>query len=278
MSHSPVPDVFEDQDQDLSHKAKRRRQRKAAKRASDSHRPPRLDARSASQSTLLEHLQEGRSSFAVGPAGTGKTYLAARVAAQRLEAGHIDKIVLSRVTVSRKRHEQGFLPGKLEQKMAPWLVPVMEALKAELGGKLVEKMRLDGRIEVVSFEHMRGRTFDRCFVILDEAQNADFADLRLFLTRVGEESQVVCTGDLDQVDIPDSGLFEVIEIAIEDDVPMEVVIFKHDEVVRSEFASAWVKAFKSRDQRTGRDHTQELIDRVSTEAVQMPEFLTGEAV
>lgn len=271
MSHGSVTDVF---DEDISPKAKRRRERKIAKN-SGGHAPSALVAKSPTQATLLDLLQKGRSVFAVGSAGTGKTYLSARIAAKRLQAKQIDKIVLCRVTVARKKHEQGFLPGKLDQKLAPWLVPVIEALKAELGGKLVEQMRQDGRIEIVSFEHMRGRTFDRAFVILDEAQNADYPDLRLFLTRVGEDSQVVCTGDLDQVDVPDSGLFDIIEIAIDDDdVPMDVVIFSSDEVVRSEFASAWVKAFKRRDFDLGEDQTQVLIDRMSEKAVEMPDFLT----
>jgi phosphate starvation-inducible PhoH-like protein len=203
-----------------------------------------LEAKTANQRTYLDHLFAGRSVFAVGGAGTGKTYLPARIAARRLVEGRVDKIIVCRVTVANPRHALGFLPGKLDQKLEPWLVPVMDGIKAEVSAATLDLWKKDGRFEIVSFEHMRGRTFSNAFVLFDEAQNATLPDLRLFLTRIGEEAQVVVTGDMDQIDIHDSGLNTVIGMALDHDVPMEVVQFTSDDVVRSAMAKAWVKAFE----------------------------------
>lgn len=203
-----------------------------------------LEAKTANQSLYLNHLQAGRSVFAVGGAGTGKTYLPARIAARALIEGRVEKIIVCRVTVSKAKHALGFLPGKLEQKLAPWLVPVMDGLRAEASANTLELWQKEGKLEFVSFEHMRGRTFNDAFVLLDEGQNADLGDLALFLTRTGENSQVVVTGDMDQIDIHDSGLNKIIEIALEHEVPMEVVRFTSSDVVRSALAKAWVKALE----------------------------------
>jgi phosphate starvation-inducible PhoH-like protein len=210
-----------------------------------------LDAKTATQAELLRHLRAGSSVFAIGPAGTGKTYLPSRIAARRLIDGNVERIIICRVTSSDKRHQLGFLPGKLEAKLEPWLKPVIEGLRAEMSAQTFDKLKTDGHIEFCSFEHMRGRTFGNCVVILDEAQNATFSDLALFLTRQGENAQVIVTGDLDQVDIHDSGLDEIIDLGDEFEVPMEIVEFLEDDVVRSPHAKAWVKALARRKERLG---------------------------
>lgn len=174
---------------------------------------------------------------------THNTYLAARIGARKLIDGDIDKIVVARVTVSKAKHSLGFLPGKVEAKMLPWLQPVIDGIRAEVSAATLEQWQQEGRFVIASFEHMRGRTFDRCYLMLDEAQNADFGDLRLFLTRTGEDTQVVVTGDLDQVDIPDSGLPSVLKLVERFRVPMSIVRFTNDDVVRSPLAKAFVKAF-----------------------------------
>lgn len=181
--------------------------------------------------------------FAVGAAGTGKTYLAARIAARRLIDGEIDKIIVSRVTVSKPKHALGFLPGKVEAKMLPWVQPLIDGLRAEVSAATLETWQQEGKFVIAAFEHMRGRTFDRCMLILDEAQNADHGDLKLFLTRTGEGTQVIVTGDLDQIDIPDSGLTRVIEMVERFNVPAKVIRFSNEDVVRSPLAKAFVKAF-----------------------------------
>lgn len=203
-----------------------------------------LEAKTPTQRVYLDHLQAGRSVFAVGGAGTGKTYLAARIAARKMVEGKIEKIIICRVTVSQPKHALGFLPGRLEQKLEPWLVPVFDGIKAEVSGATLDNWRKEGKVEIASFEHMRGRTFSSAMVILDEGQNCSLLDLRMFLTRTGTDAQIVVTGDMDQIDVNDSGLNTVIGMALDYDVPMEVVQFSSEDVVRSAMAKAWVKAFE----------------------------------
>lgn len=203
-----------------------------------------LEPKTAKQAEYIKYLQSGKSVAATGGAGTGKTYIAARVGARGLIEGRFDKIVLCRVAVSKPKHAMGFLPGKIEDKLKPWLVPVIDGLRAEVSAGTLEEWKNKGMFEVVAFEHMRGRTFTNAFVIMDEAQNADFGDLKLFLTRTGANSQIVMTGDMDQIDIPNSGLSEVIEMILDYDVPVEVVRFTSADVVRSPLAKAFVVAFE----------------------------------
>lgn len=251
MSAAPVEasTVFDPVDPPrVSHKAASRQARKDRK--AQRHAGPRpLEAKTPRQADYIETLQDGDSTFAIGPAGTGKTYVAGRIAAQKLLKGEVDRIIVARVTVSKPKHALGFLPGKLEAKIEPWLVPVIDGIRAEVTAQVLDQWRNEKKFEIASFEHMRGRTFRDAFVILDEAQNADFGDLKLFLTRIGEDTQVVVTGDLDQIDIPNSGLEEVLDLAEEHDVPMHVIEFDDEDVVRSKFARAWVKAFRKREDR-----------------------------
>lgn len=203
-----------------------------------------LEAKTPTQKLYLKYLFAGSSVVAIGGAGTGKTYISARVAAKALLDGKVERIIICRATVSKPRHQLGFLPGVLEAKLKPWLTPVLDGIKAEVSGKVIDEWKAQGKLEFLSFEHMRGRTLADAFVLLDEAQNCDFGDLELFLTRAGENSQIVITGDIDQIDIPNSGLPQIVEMIENDlDIPMEIVKFTEDDVVRSPLAKAWVKAF-----------------------------------
>lgn len=228
------------------------RHKRAADRA-EKKRPPGesrpLMAKTKKQGLYIAALMGGDSAAAVGGAGTGKTYIASRIAAKKLLTGAVDKIIVARVTVSKAKHANGFLPGKLDAKMAPWLIPVIDGIRAEVSAQTLETWKNEGRFEIASFEHMRGRTFADAFVILDEAQNADLGDLRLFLTRIGENSQVVVTGDMDQIDIPDSGLATCLDLIERHNINMAIFEFTSDDVVRSQFAKAWVKAFAQREQK-----------------------------
>jgi phosphate starvation-inducible PhoH-like protein len=221
-----------------------------AERASKEHRlyAKPLHPKNETQRDYLGLLRQGESIFCVGPAGTGKTYLAARVAAQHLIAGEIEKIIISRVTVSKPRHAIGFLPGNIDAKMKPWLTPVIEGIRAEVSGAALDKWKMEGRFEIVPFEYMRGRTFENAVVILDEAQNATFEDLELFITRTGEGSQVIVCGDPSQIDIPNSGLGAMLDLSEEFDI-MDVIEFSEDDVVRSRLAKAWVKAIAAHKRR-----------------------------
>lgn len=202
-----------------------------------------LSAKTETQAYLLDCLVDGSQVFAIGPAGTGKTYIPARKAAEALKKGLIEKIYIARPTVSHKRHQQGFLPGKLEQKLAPWLVPLLDAMKDEVSAKTLDNWMTDKRVEFLSFEHLRGRTLKNCWVILDEAQNCTFGDLKLFLTRKGENSVYVITGDTDQVDIEDSGLEPIIRMIERYDLSPDLVVFSEEECVRSDDAKEWLIAF-----------------------------------
>jgi len=223
-----------------------------------SHHAPPLVAKTEAQADYLEVLRAADSVFAIGPAGTGKTYLAARIAAQRLIKGEIDKIIVSRVTVSKREHAIGFLPGNIDAKMKPWLTPVIEGLRAEVSAKTMDTWKTNGQFEIVPFEYMRGRTFENAVVILDEAQNATFDDLTLFVTRTGEGTQVIIAGDPGQVDIPNSGLEDIVDLAEEFEI-MDVIEFSEEDVVRSKLAKAWVKAIAARKRRLAYDRNVDTL-------------------
>jgi phosphate starvation-inducible PhoH-like protein len=228
-------------------------QARAARRAERSEKQTRqiakpLVAKNPTQQDYLDILRDLDSVFAIGPAGTGKTYLAARIAAQQMIAGKVEKIIISRVTVSKAKHAIGFLPGNIDAKMKPWLTPVIEGIRAEVSANTMDQWKAQGQFEIVPFEYMRGRTFENCFVILDEAQNADFDDLTLFLTRTGEGTQVVVCGDPGQIDIHNSGLEDIVDLAERHEI-MDVIEFTEDDVVRSKLAKAWVKAIGERRRR-----------------------------
>lgn len=227
-------------------KAAARHARRAQKASRGSYVVEPLKPKTARQAEYISLLQGGGDVFAVGGAGTGKTYIPARLAARALVDGKVEKIIVARVTVAKAKHALGFLPGKLDQKLAPWLVPIMDGMRAEVSAATIDQWKANGQFEIASFEHMRGRTFANCWLILDEAQNADLGDLQLFLTRIGEGAQVAVTGDTDQVDIHNSGLEEVLEMVRRNSINMSIVEFGDDDVVRSALARSWVKAFSAR--------------------------------
>ncbi len=250
LPHFPVGQnegPFFDKPSPLS-KSKRRQANRAASRAQKAlvQKITELKPRSDAQAFYLDLLNDPEVTqiFAVGEAGTGKTYIAARVAARRLIDHKISKIFIARPTVSAPAHKLGFLPGKMKDKLAPWLIPIVDALKQEMTVTELNKYMETGAIEFVSFEHMRGRTFDDCFVILDEAQNCTLADLKLFLTRKGEESTYIVAGDPSQVDISNSGLDIILDMIEEYDLSPEIAEFDENDVVRSKDAKEWVASFK----------------------------------
>jgi phosphate starvation-inducible PhoH-like protein len=237
-----APGVFEPIS--LSAKAVRRRERKAAKRTENSAASA-LVPRSENQGKLLHALARHPVVFAIGPAGTGKTYVPARFAMRKLmTAGSgIDSIIISRPTSSPKRHQLGFLPGNAAAKMKPWLVPIMDGFRDENSQAQTDKMMAEGKIEVVPFEHMRGRSFHNAVVLLDEAQNCSLSDLELLMTRTGEDSLVVVSGDHGQVDIEDTGLLRCARMIEKHGLDAALIEFDWRDVVRSKVAAEWVKAF-----------------------------------
>lgn len=152
------------------------------------------------QALLMEAIAENNLSLAVGPAGTGKTYLAISAAVEALESGRVDRIILSRPAIEAGE-SIGFLPGDLQEKMAPYLRPLYDALNDRIGGKRLKQHLQDGAIEIAPIGYMRGRTLNNAFVVIDEAQNCTYSQIKMLLTRLGWHSTMVLTGDPDQSDL-----------------------------------------------------------------------------
>jgi phosphate starvation-inducible protein PhoH and related proteins len=152
------------------------------------------------QELLLEAMAKHNLVVAAGPAGTGKTYLAISAAVEALEAGRVDRIVLSRPAVEAGE-TIGFLPGDLQEKMAPFLRPLYDALNDRIGSKRLKQHLIEGTIEIAPIGYMRGRTLNNAFVVIDEAQNCTYNQIKMLLTRLGWHSTMVLTGDPDQSDL-----------------------------------------------------------------------------
>jgi phosphate starvation-inducible PhoH-like protein len=167
-------------------------------------------AMSPAQQQLMDAIDSQSVVLALGPAGTGKTYLAIAKAVEALEAGKVQRIVLSRPAVEAGE-SLGFLPGDLNEKLAPYLRPLYDALTERLGTKRLKQMLADGIIEIAPVAYMRGRTLSECFVVIDEAQNCTYTQIKMLLTRLGWRSTMVLTGDPDQTDLLPgiSGLAEI---------------------------------------------------------------------
>jgi len=159
-----------------------------------------VKAQSPQQQVLLDAMAEHSVALALGPAGTGKTYLAVTKAVEALEAGRVNRIMLSRPAVEAGE-TLGFLPGDLNEKLAPYLRPLFDALTERLGTKRLKALVADGVIEVAPIAYMRGRTLNDCFVVIDEAQNCTYPQIKMLLTRLGWRSTMVITGDPDQTDL-----------------------------------------------------------------------------
>jgi phosphate starvation-inducible PhoH-like protein len=159
-----------------------------------------IRAMSPKQQALLDAIEERAVVLALGPAGTGKTYLAIAKALEALEAGRAGRIVLSRPAVEAGE-SLGFLPGDLQDKLAPYLRPLYDALTERLGTKRLKALLADGAIEIAPVAYMRGRTLNDCFIVIDEAQNCTYGQLKMLLTRLGWRSTMVLTGDPDQTDL-----------------------------------------------------------------------------
>ena len=212
-----------------------------------------ITARTPSQSTYLESLQRNALVFATGPAGTGKTYLAVAFAAACLEAGICDRLILSRPAVEAGER-LGFLPGDMREKVDPYLCPLYDALYDVLAPEQVERGLTDGVIEIAPLAFMRGRTLSHALIILDEAQNCTAVQLKMFLTRIGEGSKMIVTGDPTQVDLPpgkDSGLTEAIE-TLRDIDEVDSIAFDKSDVVRRELVGRIVEAYEAAPKDGGR--------------------------
>ncbi|KFI26475.1 PhoH family protein [Paenirhodobacter enshiensis] len=164
-------------------------------------RKKQVEPRTEAQKAYVKALFENELAFGIGPAGTGKTYLAVAVGVTMLIGGHVDKIILSRPAVEAGER-LGFLPGDMKEKVDPYMQPLYDALNDFLPAKQMQKLMEEKRIEIAPLAFMRGRTLSNAFVVLDEAQNATTMQMKMFLTRLGEGSRMVITGDRSQIDLP----------------------------------------------------------------------------
>ena len=206
-------------------------------------------ARSPMQGRYIQALKEQELVFGIGPAGSGKTYLAVAAAVDMLMTGQVDRLVLSRPAVEAGER-LGFLPGDLKEKVDPYLRPLYDALHDMLPGEQVVKRLASGDIEVAPLAFMRGRTLSRAFVILDEAQNTTPVQMKMFVTRLGDGSRMAITGDLTQIDLPrgvKSGLTEALE-TLTGVEGVGIVRFSKADVVRHPLVARIVDAYEKRDE------------------------------
>jgi phosphate starvation-inducible PhoH-like protein len=210
-------------------------------------------ARSPGQRGYLQALNERDMVFALGPAGSGKTYLAVAMGVSLLMAGKVERIVLSRPAVEAGER-LGFLPGDMKEKIDPYLRPLYDALHDMLPAEQISHRMESGEIEIAPLAFMRGRTLAHCFVILDEAQNTTPMQMRMFLTRLGEGSRMVITGDPSQTDLPNnqkSGLTDAVETLSEVN-GIRFVRLTSQDVVRHDLVTRIVEAYDVRDKQAKR--------------------------
>ena len=205
------------------------------------------------QKKYIETIKKNTITLGVGPAGTGKTYLAVAMAVTAFRAKEINRIILTRPAVEAGE-KLGFLPGDLQSKVDPYLRPLYDALFDMLGAENFQKHQERGDIGVAPLAYMRGRTLDDSFIILDEAQNTTTEQMKMFLTRLGFNSKMVVTGDITQIDLPDgkrSGLKEAIKVLknIED---IGVVRFNEKDVVRHRLVQDIIKAYEKQEEERNR--------------------------
>ena len=198
------------------------------------------------QKRYIQALREHELVFGIGPAGTGKTYLAVAMAVLAFKNKEVDRIILTRPAVEAGE-KLGFLPGDLQSKVDPYLRPLYDALQEFLGLETYRQLTERGAIEVAPLAYMRGRTLNSAYIILDEAQNCSVEQMKMFLTRFGEGSRVVVTGDITQIDLPRerrSGLVHALEV-LSDVKGVSIVRLTHKDVVRHELVQRIIRAYEA---------------------------------
>ena len=224
-------------------KKQTRSRRKTTYKGAESKPVSGIVPKTVNQGKLIQAINTSQQVLILGPAGTGKTYVTATCAADLYTLKEIDKIVITRPHVAVGK-DIGFLPGTLEEKAQPWALPVLDVLVKHLGRGAVDTALKAGNIEVATLALMRGRSFDNAFIIVDEAQNIEVAEIKMLLTRVGEGSTIVMNGDIQQSDLKGtSGLAKVIHLSKKHMLDVPVIEFGVDDIVRSGICAEWVKVF-----------------------------------
>ncbi len=209
------------------------------------------------QKKYVDSIKKHSIVFGVGPAGTGKTYLAVALAVYALKNHEIDKIILTRPAVEAGE-KLGFLPGDLTEKVDPYLRPLFDALQEMMGQDAYSKHIERGSIEIAPLAYMRGRTLSNSFIILDEAQNTTKEQMKMFLTRMGENSRIVVTGDITQIDLPKSvksGLIDALDV-LKDVEGIDIVRLTAKDVVRHELVTRIIQAYEKAESHTKADEQE----------------------
>jgi phosphate starvation-inducible PhoH-like protein len=207
-----------------------------------------IKARTANQRRMVEACKKNDLMFAIGPAGTGKTYTAVAIAVHALKSKMVRKIILTRPAVEAGEN-LGFLPGDMKEKLDPYMQPLYDALFDMFSGETLEKYIQDRVIEIAPLAFMRGRTLDNAFVILDEAQNATTHQMKMFLTRMGKNAKFIVTGDISQIDLPRhqrSGLVEATKV-LKNTLGVAQVRLNENDVVRHKLVKRIIKAYESKE-------------------------------
>jgi phosphate starvation-inducible PhoH-like protein len=224
-------------------KKQTRSRRKTNYKNADNKRTSGLLPKTDKQAEFLDALKSSSQVLVLGPAGTGKTYVTATYAADLYTLKEIDKIVITRPHVAVGK-DIGFLPGTLEEKTYPWALPVLDVLEKHWGKGMLETAIKNGNVEMAPLALMRGRSFENSFIIVDESQNITTHELKMLLTRVGEGSTIVLNGDVQQSDLKEAdGLSKVIHLAKKHMLPVPIVEFGIDDIIRSDICAQWVKVF-----------------------------------
>ncbi|MBQ7459705.1 MAG: PhoH family protein [Bacteroidales bacterium] len=207
-----------------------------------------VKARTVNQKRLVKEYYDNDLIFALGPAGTGKTYTAIALAVRALKNREVKRLILTRPAVEAGER-LGFLPGDLKDKLDPYLQPLYDALQDMIPAKKLQSLMEDGTIQIAPLAYMRGRTLDKAFVILDEAQNTSLSQLKMFLTRMGNDAKFIVTGDATQIDLPhkdDSGLLKGVEM-VRSICGISVVNFTKEDIVRHPLVTKIIEAFDRKE-------------------------------
>lgn len=208
-----------------------------------------IKARTKNQKRLVDEYYKNDLLFALGPAGTGKTYTAIALAVRALKNREVKKLILTRPAVEAGER-LGFLPGDMKEKLDPYLQPLYDALEDMIPAKRLQTFMEEGTIQIAPLAYMRGRTLDRAFVILDEAQNTSIGQLKMFLTRMGCDAKFIVTGDATQIDLPhksDSGLLKGVDY-VKDIKGISVIEFTKEDIVRHPLVTKIINAFEKHEE------------------------------
>lgn len=219
------------------------RTRRATTKHDEKKQPIHLLPKNEHQEQYLQALKTSDQVIVFGPAGTGKTYCVATFAANQYHLKNVNKIVITRPHVAVGK-DIGYLPGTLAEKCEPWALPVVDVLERHLTKGVVETGLKNSNIEIAPLALMRGRSFEDTFVIVDEAQNITLPELKMLVTRIGEGSKLVLNGDIQQSDLKEGdGLSKIVHYAKKHMLPIPIIEFTIDDVVRSDICKQWIKVF-----------------------------------